>query len=302
MAPSKTWQARLRRWLRLSRTAGRIALVAAAVFGAAAGCKVFLAPDHPDIAAVAQRVHNQQAQVGAFAADFVVSWLTATSGHRRDLQRFISLPDNALTLPTTPAAVVTAPQVVSVIHTETLGDTDIYAATVSVTERPYASADPIRAFYRVPVSMWDYQPRAIALPARINGPGPGADLKAGYPQSLSVDGPLYALVAGFIRTYLTATTGLDRYVMAGAPLAPVGGYQSAVVTTVAADRAVPANPAPGQQIRVLATVAAQTSQFATVNLVYPVTVENSDGTWMVAALDLTPRIGDSEPTPVGAAP
>ena len=89
----------------------------AAVFGAAAGCKVFLAPDRPDIAAIAQRVGNQQDQVGAFASDFVVTWLTATASQRASLQRFITVADNAIALPTTPAAVVTTPQVVSVIHT-----------------------------------------------------------------------------------------------------------------------------------------------------------------------------------------
>ena len=98
---------------------------------------------------------------------------------------------------------------------------------------------------------------------------------------------------GFLTTYLTATTGLDRYVLADSGLAPVGGYQSA-------DRRrrcprtgrCPQNPAPGTQVHVLATVVAQTAQFATVTLVYPLTVENSGGTWMVAGIDLAPAIGD----------
>ena len=55
--------------------------------------------------------------MGAFAADFVTTWLTATGNQRSALQRFITLADNTVTLPTTPAAVVTTPQVVSVIHT-----------------------------------------------------------------------------------------------------------------------------------------------------------------------------------------
>lgn len=300
MAVSKTWQDRLRRGRGHGRRLGRIALIGAVTFGAAAGCKVFLAPDHPNIEAMSQRIDNRQAQVGAFAADFVVSWLTATTEQRRNLQRFITFPDNALTLPTTPAAVVTAPQVVSVINTGTIGDADLYAATVSVNERPYASAKPTRAFYRVPVAMWNLQPRAVALPARINGPGPGADFKTAYPQALSADSPLFGLASGFIRTYLTDGSGLDRYVMAGTSLAPVRGYQSAVIATAAADRGVPAAPAPGEQIHVLANVTAQTSQFATVNLVYPLTLENSDGTWMVAAIDLTPQIsGTADPAPVG---
>jgi hypothetical protein len=114
---------------------------------------------------------------------------------------------------------------------------------------------------------------------------------------------VYALVSGFIRTYLTTTRGLDRYVVAGTVLAPVGGYQNAVVSAAATDRPVPASPSPGQQIHVLATVAAQTAQFATVNFVYPLTVENSDGTWMVSAIDLTPQISDnSDPVPVASVP
>ena len=303
MALSNTWRGRLRRCRAQSRKAGTAALTAAAVFGAAAGCKVFLAPDRPDIGAIAQRVGNQQHQVGAFAADFVVSWLTATTGQRGALQRFITVADNALALPTTPAAVVTTPHVVSVIDTGSLGETELYAATISVNERPYASAEPTRAFYRVPVSMWHFAPRALALPARVNGPGPGANFKITYRQALSADHPLYAVASGFIRTYLTTTTGLDRYVLAGAALAPVGGYQSAIVTTASADRPVPTNPAGGEQVHVLAAVTAQTPQFATVNLVYPLTVENSGGTWMVAAIDLMPQINaDSEPNPVGTRP
>src|SRR6187200_2963249 len=117
MHVSRTWKARCHRWRGHARTAGIASLSAASVFGAAAGCKVFLTPDRPDLAAIAQRVGNKGDQVGAFACDFVVTWLTATAAERSALQRFISLPDTALTLPATPAAVVTAPQVVSVIHT-----------------------------------------------------------------------------------------------------------------------------------------------------------------------------------------
>jgi hypothetical protein len=298
VALSRIWKARVQRWHGHARTAATVALTAAAVFGAAAGCRVFLAPERPDIAGIAQRVGNQADQVGAFASDFIVTWLTATTAARAALQRFISLPDGALTLPTTPAAVVTAPQVVSVIHTGTAGEADVFAATVSVTERPYASAQSTRAFYRVPVAMWNYQPRALTLPARIDGPGPGADFRTAYAQALSADSPVYALVRGFLSTYLTSTTGLDRYVVADAGLSPVAGYQSATVTTLSADRPVPETAPPGAQVHVLATVAAQTAQFATVTLVYPLTVENSGGTWMVAGIDLAPAIGD-DPEAVG---
>ena len=111
---------------------------------------------------------------------------------------------------------------------------------------------------------------------------------------------MFAVVVGFIRTYLTATNGLDRYVVAGAPLRPIGGYQSAVVSAAATNRSVPEAPVPGEQLHVRATVIAQTSQFATVNLVYPLTLENSGRkSWMVSARDLVPQVGgNSEADPV----
>jgi hypothetical protein len=298
---SRTWRARLARLRHHSRRIGRIALVAAAIFGATAGCKLFFAPDRPDFAATAQRIGNQADQVGAFAADFVTTCLTATTAQRPALQRFITLSDPAPTLPTTPAAVVTTPQVVSVIRTGTVRDGDVYAATISVNERPYASAESVRAFYRVPVLMWDHQPRALAMPARVNGPGPGADAAIRYRQALSADSPVFAAVAGFIRTYLTSTTGLDRYALAASALTPVGGYQNAVVTAAAADRAVPDTAPPGTRIHVLANVTAQTAQFADVSMVYPLTLENSVGTWMVAAIDLMPQVA-ADPTPVAVIP
>jgi Conjugative transposon protein TcpC len=292
MVLTRTWSDRLARWQVHARAVAVVAVAIAALIGAAAGAKVFLAPDRPDIVAIAQRVGNQAGQVGAFAADFVVTWLTATTTERAALARFITLPDHGPVLPPTPAAVVTTPHVVSVIHTGTAAAADIYAATVSVTERPYASAQSVRSFYRVPVSMWNYQPRALTLPARINGPGPGADFRVGYRQALSTDSAVYALVGGFVSCYLTTTTGLDRYVLADSGLVPVGGYQTATISALSADRAVPQNAAPGERIHVLASVVAQTAQFATVDLVYPLTVENSGGTWMVADIDLSPRIGD----------
>jgi hypothetical protein len=298
VALSRIWKARLQRWRGHARATVTVALTAAALFGAAAGCRVFLAPERPNIAAIAQRVGNQADQVGAFASDFIVTWLTATAAQRAALQRFISLPDTALTLPSTPAAVVTAPQVMSIIHTGTAGEADVFAATVSVTERPYVSAQSTRAFYRVPVGMWNYQPRALTLPARISGPGPGADFRTAYSQALSANSPVYALVRGFLSTYLTSTTGLDRYVLADAELSPVAEYQSATVATLSADRPVPENAAPDAQVHLLATVVAQTAQFTNVTLVYPLTVENSGGTWMVAGIDLTPAIG-ADPEPVG---
>jgi hypothetical protein len=299
MRMSKTWQRRIQRARRDARRVGVATVIVFSLIGAAAGIKVFLTQQHPDVAdvaAIANRVANQRAAAGQHAADFVAAVLTTPSDHRAALRRFITMPEpemraqSAQSAPAPAPAVIDPPCVWSVIPEGPAGDADLYSATVKVMQRPYASAEPVRAFYRVPVAIWQYQPRVMDWPAPISDPGPGADIKAGYGHPLSPTSPVYAVANGFVNTYLTATTGLDRYVVAGSWIRPIGGYQSAVIEAAEADTEIAENPRPGARIRLRAQVLAQTSQFATVPFAFPLTVENSDGTWMVADIDLTPKI------------
>ena len=309
MALSRTWQARLRRARVTGRGVGVLAVGIGVAAGGAAGWRVFLAPQRPDVAGITAQVGNAREQVGAFAADFVVAWLTATTtcgqslsgmdpscrdADRAVLAGYVSVPGGAASLPRTPAAVVTLRAPVAVSAAGAVGDAALYTAIVAVTERPYASAPPVRAFYQVPVSVWHFAPRALAMPARINGPGPGADIRLGYRQPLAPDSAVLAVVEGFLRCYLTSSTGLDRYVVAGTPLAAVGGYAGTAITSALAAEPVPQDPPPGAEVHVLATVAAQTSQFATVTMTYPLRVANHGGTWMIAGLDLVPAVTDTD--------
>jgi hypothetical protein len=304
---SKTWRRRLARTGGNARRAGAAAVVCSALLGGLAAVKVFVLPTYPDdtdVAAIAGRVDNQRAAAGDFAADFVAAVLTTPATQRASLQRFLSMsPDNAAQqhLSATIPAVINAPQVWSAVPSGVVGDALLYSVTVTVQERPYASANPVRAFYRVPVSIWHYQPRALDMPARISDPGPGADVALSYGHPLDSNSEIYSVVSGFIGSYLTASAPLDRYVLAGSWLSPVGGYHSAVVTIAETDHEVPDHPGLGTRVRVRAAVTAQTSQFATVNLCYPLTVENSGGTWMVADIDLIPQTStDTQPAPAGA--
>ena len=308
MTMSKTWRRRLARGGGYARRAGTAAVALAAVFGWAAAVKVFVLPQHPDaadVAAIAARVDNQRAAAGDFAADFVAAVLTTPAKQRSSLQRFVTLNADSVApqeVSSAVPAVIATPRVWSVVAAGAVGDATLYSVTVSVQERPYASAAPSRAFYRVPVSLWNYQPRALDMPARISDPGPGADVALTYGHPLDTNTEIYAVISGFISSYLTASAPLDRYVLAGSWLTPVGGYHSAVVSTAETDREVPERPEPGTLVHVRATVTAQTSQFATVNLCYPLALENSGGTWMVADIDLIPQTNSgAEPAPVGLA-
>jgi hypothetical protein len=299
MRMSKTWQRRVQRARRDARRVGVATVIVFSLIGAAAGIKVFLTQQHPDatdVAATVNRVANQRAAAGQHAADFVAAVLTTPSDHRAALRRFITMPESeigpqaAQSAPAPAPAVIDEPGVWSVIPQGPAGDADLYSVTVKVMQRPYASAEPVRAFYRVPVAIWQYQPRVMDWPTAISDPGPGADIKTGYGHPLSPTSPVYAVAAGFINAYLTAGAGLGRYVVAGSWIKPIGGYQSAVIEAAETDTEIAEKPRPGGRIHLRAQVLAQTSQFATVPFAFPLTIENSDGTWMVADIDSTPKI------------
>jgi len=306
---SKTWRRRLVRVGGYARRAGTAALVLAAVCGWAAAVKVFVLPQHPDgvdMAVIASRVDNQRAAAGDFAADFVAAVLTTPARQRASLQRYVTVtPDTAepQDVSSLAPAVISAPRVWSVVAAGAVGEANVFSVTVSVQERPYASAASSGAFYRVPVSIWHYRPRALDMPARINGPGPGADVAVTTDHPLDAHSEIYSVISGFISSYLTAAAPLDRYVLAGSWLTAVGGYRSAVVTTAETDSEVPEHPGPGTVVHVRTQVTAQTPQFAAVTLSYPLAVENSGGTWMVADIDLIPpTTSGTQPAPVTASP
>jgi Conjugative transposon protein TcpC len=305
---SRTWQRRVGAARRHSHRAATVAVTLCALLGGAAALKVFLVTPHPseaDVTAITNRIDNQRAAAGQFGADCVAMFVTTAATKVAALQPCLTLPKSQ-TVPqanraaATPPWVINTPKVWSVIPQGSAGDADLYAVTVVVQQRPYVSAEPIRAFYRLPVSIWHYQPRALDWPVPTSDPGAGADVTMSYDHPLSPSGRVYAVVAGFITTYLTATTGLDRYVVADSWIKPIGGYQSAVIENADATSEVAGAAAPDAQIRVRATVTAQTSQFATINFSFPLTVENSGGTWMVADIDLIPQLNDrADSVPAG---
>jgi hypothetical protein len=306
---SRTWHNRIARGRVLARRIGVSLVVLGALMGAAAGIKVFLVAPHPDdvdVTAIAYRVDNQRDAVGQRAATFVAAVLTTPESRRPEvLQRFITLPTSDTAVQPTSAAdpapaVASTPRVWSVMPAGAAGDATLFSVIVMVEQRPYASAPSTTAFYRVPMSLWHYQPRPMDMPTPISDPGPGADIALRYDHALSPASPVYAVVAGFISTYLTSTTGLDRYVVADSWIKPIGGYQSATIRTAAVDTEIPAQPAAGTQLHVRVTATAYTSQFASVPFTFPLTVENSGGTWMIADIDPAPQVAtdsDTKPAP-----
>ena len=295
---SRTNQARIssaRNWLR--RT-GMAVLTILSVLGLLGFYRTYVNPPELNIEATTQRTANEHDQIGGFASDFVELWLTSTDSTASGLASFI---DMKMAGPPPAREVAAATEAharkAAVLYRESVGEVDSYTVTVTVMERQIPTAVPRRKFYRMPVMVWHQQPRIVGWPLPVNGPGPGVQVKLDYPSTLEQSAPLYKVLSEFTDTYLTKTTGMDRYALPGT-VSPVGGYARGQLLSVQLSEDVPQEPAPGYTIRALLQVLAKTSQQVPVPMTLPVTLENSNGTWMISGLDLSPRLADDAPEPL----
>ena len=297
LAVSRTNQARISsagKWLRRS---GMTVMAILSVLGLLAFYRTYINPPELNIEATTQRTVNEHDQIGGFASDFVELWLTSTDSTASALAPFIDMKV-AGPPPKRDVAAATEARArkAAVIYRATVGEVDSYAVTVTVMERQIPTAVPRRKFYRMPVTVWHQQPKIIGWPLPVNGPGPGVQVKLDYPSTLEQSAPLYKVLAEFTDTYLTKTTGMDRYAMPGT-VSPVGGYTKGQLLSVQLSEEPPQEAAPGHTIRALLQVLAKTSQQVPVPMTLPVTLENSNGTWMISAIDLSPMLADDAPQP-----
>lgn len=285
------------KWLR--RT-GMAVLTILSVLGLLGFYRTYINPPGLNIEATTQRTVNEHDQIGGFASDFVELWLTSTDSTASALASFIDMkvagPPPAREVA---AATEAHARKAAVLYRESVGEVDSYTVTVTVMERQIPSAVPRRKFYRMPVIVWHQQPRIVGWPLPVNGPGPGVQIKLDYPSTLEQSAPLYKVLSEFTDTYLTKTTGMDRYALPGT-VSPVGAYARGQLVSVQLSEDVPPQPAPGYTIRALLQVLAKTSQQVPVPMTLPVTLENSNGTWMISGLDLSPIVADDSPEPLTA--
>lgn len=294
MAMSRIWRRRIDRARGALVQFGRPAiLILAAVAGLNTLWQIAFGTE-PDLTEPSRAVINRAAVVSAFAQDFVAVWLQADTQTAASLTQFITADPAALELPSTPAVVINTPTIVAVSMEGVAGeqaDAEVYSVVVGVTQRPYESAAPQRALYRVPVLWSRFGPRASSFPARIGGPGAGADLPLSYPSTLSEADPAYTTAAGFLKAYLTSVGGVEQFATADSMIAGLGdAYESVAVQSVTALSAPPSVPADGQSARVLVRVSTVNSQFAPAPLVYPLTLRGVGGRWLVAAIDKAPAV------------
>ncbi|MGH3556049.1 MAG: conjugal transfer protein [Mycobacterium sp.] len=296
---SNTWRRRLSGG---ARGAGRIILAvmvtSAALNGIAVVWRAVFPPSPPPIAAIAGQVGSQADLAKGFAIDCVTTYLTASTTQDADLGRCFPHPDK-LIMPTTPSLVVSSPTAYTSRPGHPRDDVTTYGVMVSVTERPYPTARPTRAYYQVPVGVYrNAGLRALDNLARVDPPAPGADLELGYAVTIAPNTPLYTMLSGFVTCYLTKAAGLERFVTTDSGLGPLTGYANATITAAQAATNPPDNPADNVELPVHIDVSARRPDYTQIDLAYPLTLRSVGGSWFVAQIDAMPVLADTTPTPV----
>jgi hypothetical protein len=314
MKLNRTWQGRVSATTSTTRRVATVALIVLAAFSGVNTVWQFLFAEPTDVVDPARTVVNKSAVVASLAEDYVTTWLTATTATAGALLQFASLNIAELNLPSTPAVVIGAPTVVAVTFEGTAGKdaaAEVFSVVVGVNQRPYDSATPTRALYRVPVLWSRFGAHAKGLPYRVEGPGPGADLNEAYPTTLAAKEPAFQVTSGFLTAYLTGSGDVARYVTTDSMLTGLGALYLArkdeqgnllpLEMTVRATAPAAAKPADGDTVEVMAQLTAQTPQYANVAMSYPLTLRGVGGHWSVAAINRAPVLsGDDELVPVVA--
>ncbi|WP_280239539.1 conjugal transfer protein [Nocardia abscessus] len=227
---------------------------------------------------------------GSFAQQFVVTYLTAVAGQQDRLGEFVG-SNQQIALPSS-ARQVSDPSVVYVSRTLSVGGLDVWSVTVSVRvgKSGAATVPENRQFYRVAVSVSEGRLRALSVPAVVQPPAKGSDLKLAYGGPCATDTPLAQVASGFLGAMLTGAGDVARYTTPDAGLAalrppPFTAVELVALTSDDSSCGVGANKA-----QVLATVNPKADTGATATLAYPLTMVRNAGQWQVVSIDPIPAL------------
>lgn len=227
--------------------------------------------------------------VGSFAEEFVVAYLSATEAQRDRLVKYVDVPPQ-VTLPKSRRP-VTDPAVVYVRRTEATEPLEVWSVTISARIGPDTSA--VRQYFGVGVSLVNGRPRALALPALVDGPAQGVPMAQAYSASCVTDSPLAAAVSGFLAAFLTGTGDLSRYTSVDAGIAapvppPYTGIESITVSSDDSSCGTARS-----QARVLATVTPKDRDGPTTTLAYPLQMVRATGQqWQVHEVEIVPALAN----------
>ncbi len=265
-----------------------IVLAVLAVLGGGHAVYSFFAPAPKppgDEAMVTVTGHARLAS--SFAEDFVVAYLSAGTGQRESLSRYIDGVQQ-ISLPKV-GQQVDDPIVVYVSRTLAAGNMEVWTVTVSVHVGRGQAHTP-RQYYRVPVSVSEGSLRALTLPAVVEPPRVGADLAQAYSAPCGEETAFTQVATGFLTAYLTGSGDVARYVTVDSgisALRPAPFTELSAVTVTAEDATC---GSAGTTARILATVTPESGTGTAPSLAYPMTMVRGEGQWQVRALETVPAL------------
>lgn len=266
-------------------------LATLAVIGGGATILGWLLPEKSSPTADSTATVVGHAQLaGAFAQDFVTTYLTTVEGQKDVLGKFIN--SSGLMHVSQARRDVSDPAVVYVRRTVTTERLEVWAVTVSVR----VAQDPGRGgrqYYGVAVSLADGALRALAPPALVDAPPTGLDLMTAYTGPCTADTPLATAVSGFLSAYLSGSGDITRYTTANAGVAALQPAPFTALESVAVVSDDTGCGAERSTVRVLATVTPRDRGGALSTLAYPLTMARADGQqWQVQSMDVVPALSD----------
>ena len=299
-------------WVTKTITGGLLACLVAGPMGLLlAGWLLFAAATTPVAAPVVageSRLVDERTAVEAFASDFVVTWLTTTTGQEERLAPFLA-SYSGLTMPEEPWLVRDAAPAGIVASESAPGSWSVtVAATVAESDKVPAN----RRHFQVPVVYADGALVAQSLPAPVSAPGQATSPKLDYRYRAALSDPV-ATAAGEFLTALLVGGDVTRFISPTADIRAVSPapYATVEVDDVQVDEDLTDlsddTPTDGQQLHLLVTAVVTPGAKAKTNALtvqYALTVTARAGRWEISSLDPSPMVtrDGTSPTTTDQAP
>lgn len=283
---------------------GLVNMIGAGVRWATAGD-----PPPPVLEQVAAQ-DNDASLVALFAKYCVKLWARSTPETQGALSECFTVPPEARSASQVAAEVtdVDAYQPQEVYRDAKVS---LWSVLVAATVKEFADDRPTRQYMPLSVSLAaGGGPRAMLLP-RIEATTlpPGVDMELAYPHTVrgvdhddaatgasqgqgasAANSPLYEVVKGFMSAYLVGpASDVDRFAAAESGLTGLGRlYAEVSIDNMLSDVPADGAPLPGEQAHVLVTVTGTKASGGVKTMQYPLLVGDSEGRWVVQALDSVP--------------
>lgn len=260
-----------------------------------------------ETATSAEGITADQQRGGAYALGYVSAWLSATRDAPGELGQYIDL--SAI------RQISTVPweyRDLAVASIEPAGD-DALSVVVSANVRELASTDGgdttadvwPRRYFQTTVRMVQGASRVVGLPAPVAGPLQADTATLVYSQSLAPSSAAHDAVLSFLGAYLAESGEISRYIAPGTRITAISPAPFVAVDALdlRVDNVPGDDPADGDELRVLGTVALTSITDQRLTSSYALTMTARAGRWEVTSIDpapqqtASPRTDSPKPTP-----